>query len=343
MEVIYEMAGFDTYFIYKTGIMDSLSTLEEGLLKLDSKPEGYLWLDYYAPSEDNLTLLIEPFGIHYLSLEDCLDDNQIPKINEYETYVHILFNTFLYLDKDVLVNEANLFMGKNFLVTVTRAGINNSDFTRGYQAFIEKEMRNAKLGPSYAMHVILDYIVDQKFAAIEAVGDDLSNLEDIMTENHNAFDHSLLHRIRQSLMALRKSLFHEREILVKICRNDIEIIPDKAIIHYNDIYDHITKFFELTEIYREMVTSLIQTNLAMLNNDIAKAANNTNMSVRRLTLITTIFMPLTLIAGIGGMSEWSMITGSGNWRIAYPVFLGIMMLIGIANYFILKWLERKDN
>jgi magnesium transporter len=335
------MAGFDTYFIYKTGIMDSLSTLEEGLAKLDSKPEGYLWLDYYAPLEDNLALLIEPLGIHNLSLEDCLDDNQIPKINEYETYVHILFNTFLYSDKDVLINEVNLFIGKNFFVTVTRAGINDPDFTSGYQALIEKEMRNAKLGSSYAMHVILDYIVDQKFTAIEAVGDDLANLEDIMTENHNAFDHILLQRIRRSLMTLRKSLFHEREILVKICRNDIGIIPDKAIIHYNDIYDHITKFFELTEIYREMVTSLIQTNLAMLNNDIAKAANDTNLSVRRLTLITTIFMPLTLIAGIGGMSEWSMMTGSENWRIAYPVFWGIMMVIGTVDYFILKLLERK--
>jgi magnesium transporter len=342
MGVTNEMAGFDTYFIYQTGVIDCLGTLEEGLLKLDSEPGGYLWLDYYAPSKDNLALLIEPLGIHYLSLEDCLDENQIPKINEYETYVHILFNTFLYSDKNVLINEANLFIGRNFIITVTSAGINNPDFIRGYKALIEKEMRNAKLGPSYAMHVILDYIVDQKFTAIEAVGDDLANLEDIMTENHNAFDHALLQRIRQSLMALRKSLFHEREILVKICRNDIDIIPDKVIINYNDIYDHITKFFELTEIYREMVTSLIQTNLSMLNNDIAKAANDTNLSVRRLTLITTIFMPLTLIAGIGGMSEWSMMTGPENWRIAYPVFWGIMMLIGLANYFILKWLERKD-
>jgi magnesium transporter len=158
MGVIYEMAGFDTYFIYKTGIIDSLSTLEEGLSKMDSKTGGYLWLDYYAPSEDNLALLINPLGILYLSLEDCLDDNQIPKINEYETYLHILFDTFLYSDKDVLINEVNLFIGKNFLVTVTRAGINNPDFTKGYQALIEKEMRNAKLGPSYAMHVILDYI-----------------------------------------------------------------------------------------------------------------------------------------------------------------------------------------
>lgn len=332
------MTGFDTYFVYTTGIIDRLSTIEEGLAKRDAKHEGYLWLDYYAPSEDNLALLIEPLGIHHLSLEGCQYDKQIPKIYEYETYVHLLFNIFLYSDKDVLINDANLFIGESFIVTVAKA----SDLTRGYKALIEKEIRNAKLGPSYAMHIILDYIADQKFTAIEALGDDLANLEDIMTENHNSFDHTLLHRIRQSLMELRKSLFHEREILVKICRNDISIIPDNAIIHYNDIYDHITNFFELTEIYREMVTSLIQTNLAMLNNDIAKAANDTNMAVRRLTQITTILMPLTLIAGIGGMSEWSMMTGPDNWRISYPGFLGIMMLIGIIAYFVLKWLERND-
>ncbi len=336
------MAGFDLYFIYQTGLIENLNTLEEGLAKLNPEAGGYLWLDYYAPSEDNLALLVKPLGIHYLTLEDCLDDYQIPKIDEHETYVHILLNTFLYSNKKVIINEANLILGENFLITVTKAGINNPDFTRKYKALIEKEMRNAKLGSAYAMQIILDYLVDRKFTVIEAVGDDLANLEDTMSENHNAFDHALLQETRHSLMTLRKSLFHEREILVKICRNDIDIIPDKVIIHYNDIYDHLTKFFELTEIYREMVTNLIQTNLAMLNNDIAIAANNTNYSVRRLTLITTIFMPLTLITGIGGMSEWSMMTGPENWKITYPVFLGIMVLIGLVNYFILKWLEQKD-
>jgi magnesium transporter len=75
----------------------------------------------------------------------------------------------------------------------------------------------------------------------------------------------------------------------------------------------------------------------------AKTANETNSTVRRLTFITTIFMPLTLLAGIGGMSEWSMMTGAANWKISYPAFLLMMVVIGIANYYLLKWFEKKDQ
>ena len=83
--------------------------------------------------------------------------------------------------------------------------------------------------------------------------------------------------------------------------------------------------------------------LTMLNNQMTKAANDTNVTVRRLTFITTIFMPLSLLAGIGGMSEWSMMTGPQNWRIAYPAFLLAMVVIGVANYFLLKWLEKRNE
>jgi magnesium transporter len=143
------------------------------------------------------------------------------------------------------------------------------------------------------------------------------------------------------LLNLRKCLFHEREILVKICRKDCPFIQERAIYHYRDIYDHLTKFFEMTESYREVVASLMDMYLSMLNNQMTKVANETNKTVRRLTLITTIFMPLTLLAGIGGMSEWSMMTGPSNWRIAYPAFLLAMVVIGFTNYCLLKWFERK--
>ena len=79
----------------------------------------------------------------------------------------------------------------------------------------------------------------------------------------------------------------------------------------------------------------------MLNNRMAETANRMNRTVRRLTLITTIFMPLTLLAGVGGMSEWSMMTGPQNWKISYPLFLLAMVVIGIMSYYLLKWLEKK--
>jgi magnesium transporter len=149
--------------------------------------------------------------------------------------------------------------------------------------------------------------------------------------------------LRRNLFALRKSLFHEREILVKICRKDCPFIPEKALYFYRDIYDHLSISFELTETSRDIVNSLMEMYLSMLNNEMARIANKTNITVRRLTFITTIFMPLTLLAGIFGMSEWSMMTRPENWRIAYPVFMLAMVIIGISNYYLLKWLEKKGQ
>jgi magnesium transporter len=87
----------------------------------------------------------------------------------------------------------------------------------------------------------------------------------------------------------------------------------------------------------------MELHMSMLNNLMARTANETNSTVRRLTFITTIFMPLTLLAGIGGMSEWTMMTGQPHWRIAYPAFFAIMAIIGLVNYYLLRRLGRKDR
>lgn len=335
------MTGFDTYFIRESGSMDALDTLEDGKKLLDAGTPGYLWLDYHRPTQENLAVLTDRFDIHFLSLEDCLDDEQIPKINEFGHYMQVLFNKFYWLENKLLIEEINLFTGSNFLVTVEKNNKHTDGLSKTYREILRDEIRKAKLGPVYAMQIILDYIVDNKFGVIEAVGDELARLEDTMTTNHKNFDQTALQEIRQTLLAMRKSLFHEREIFVKISRGDMDLITEQAIPHYNDIYDHITKYFELTEIYREMVTSIIQTNLAMINNDIAIAANNTNFSVKRLTLITTIFMPLALLSGIGGMSEFTMMTGQQNWKTAYAILAVVFILIAAGNYLLLKLLDRK--
>jgi magnesium transporter len=171
----------------------------------------------------------------------------------------------------------------------------------------------------------------------------LDAMEEAMLDDVTNFNPAELIRMRRDLLSLRKSLFHEREIFVKICRKDCPFISEAAIYPYRDIYDHLAKFFELTESYRDIVTTLMEMYLSIQNNKMTKAANDTNVTVRRLTFITTIFMPLTLLAGIGGMSEWSMMTGPGNWRIAYPAFLVGMVGLGFISYRLLKWLEKRKG
>ncbi len=333
------MSYSNFYHIPKSGKIIRLATAEEAIAA--GKRSGYSWLDYGDPNKQELAELIEPLGLHPLSIEDCLDENQIPKIEDFPKHSFILFNVFNILAGELSIDEVDVFLGDNFLVTVSGTHPAGPSVFKGDAALLEKDGENIRLGPAYLLHILLDKVVDQKFVAIEALEEELNEAEDVIMADSAHFNPADLLHLRRELLSLRKSLFHEREILVKICRNDCPYINNRAILLYRDIYDHLAKFFELSESSRDIVTSLMEMYLSMLNNQMAKSANDTNATVRRLTFITTIFMPLTLLAGIGGMSEWSMMTGPENWRIAYPAFLALMVVLGVINYYLLRWFEKK--
>jgi magnesium transporter len=329
------------FHITSDGQLVLLETLEKALSAM--KKGGYIWLNYAQPTKEELSLLMEPLGLHPLSIEDCLHENQIPKIEEYPRYNFLLFNIIIFNQGEISINEANMFIGADFLVTVTKHGSENQQLMSNLEHIIKQHPENIRQGPAFFLHLILDHIIDQKFVVIEMLEDELDKAEDNILSDLHSFNPATLLHMRRNLLALRKSLFHEREVFVKICRKDCLFIPDKLLFLYRDIYDHLSIFFELIETSREIVTSLMEMYLSLLNNQMARTANKTNSTVRRLTFITTIFMPLTLLTGIGGMSEFTMMTKPGNWHFAYPAFLLGMLVIGIVAYFILKRLEKKDH
>jgi magnesium transporter len=333
------MPGYQYFHITKTGKLTPKVNLSDALGAL--KEGGFLWLNYCEPDKADLENLIGPLHLHPLVVEDCVDENQIPKIEDYPKNTFILFNAFEYADHILNISEIDVVIGDNYLITVSGRDGAGQPILKGIEHYVENDLGNARQGPAYLLHVLLDRIVDQKFVAIEAIEEAINESEDVILTDIDRFNPADLLRLRRNLLKLRKSLFHEREIMVKICRKDCPYIPDKAILYYRDVYDHLAKFFELTESSRDIVSSLMEMHVLLINNRMTKAANDTNITVRRLTFITTIFMPLTLLAGIGGMSEWSMMTGPENWKIAYPLFLAGLAVIGFANYFLLKRVEKK--
>ncbi|HLP59038.1 MAG TPA: magnesium transporter CorA family protein [Candidatus Deferrimicrobium sp.] len=307
------------------------------------KGAGYVWFDYLDPVREDLEPLMNPLCLHQLAIEDCLDEDQVPKIDDFPTNTFILFNSYDYVDGTLVIDEIDFFLGKNFLVSIHHCHTGTKDFFDKLDDTVARDIGNARRGPDFLLHVILDYVVDRKFKAIEALQEELDSAEEIILKSPSSFNPETVMYLRKSLLSLRKSLYHEREVMIRVCRRDSPFISEKAIYHFRDIYDHLAKFFEAIEIYREMISTLMEMYLSMLNNRMTKVANRTNKIVRRLTLINTIFMPLTLLAGIGGMSEWTMMTGIGNWKLAYPLFLVLMVVVAVANYFILKKLEDKDS
>jgi len=335
------MTESETQFhhISRSGNPTRLESLKEAV-EACSK-EGYVWMDFFHPEKDELMSLIKPLDLHPLSIEDCLDANQLPKIDDFQNHSFIIFNTFHFFEHTLSISELDIFIGDHFLITVRNNNGEAQPFVQEIEHYFARNTEKVRQGPDLLLHFILDQVVDRKFTAIEALEDELNISEEAILADLPSFNPADLLHLRQDLLRLRKSLFHEREILMKICRMDCPFISKKAIFFFRDIYDHLSKFFELTESSRDIVTSLMEMYLSMLNNQMAKAANDTNATVRRLTFITTIFMPLSLLAGIGGMSEWSMMTGPENWKITYPMFLLAMVMLGLANYLLLKWWEKK--
>jgi len=304
---------------------------------------GFIWLDFCNPTREELTALVAPLGLHPLAIEDCVDEDQVPKMDEYPGHTFILFNRYRHAGDAAVIEEVNFFLGENFLVTVHSHGRDDAAFADRLEAIVRRDLEQARKGPDFLLEVILDDIVDEKFAAIEALQDQVDAAEEVVLQRLAEFDPSRLMLLRRNLLLLRKSLVYEREIIVKLCRRDSPFITEKAIYEFRDIYDHLAKFFEVIEMCRELIATVMEIHLSMINNQMAMVANKTNQAVRRLTTITTVFMPLTMLAGIGGMSEWSMMTGSHNWRIAYPMFMAAMVAIGIANYYLLRWSDARDK
>ncbi len=336
------MATSEFYHISSGGSLEKISTLARAVSSL--KDDGYVWFNYRKASREDLSELIEPLDLHPLSLEDCTDENQVPKMDEFPNYTFIVFNALRYEQEELMSDEVDLFIGEKYLVTVSGYSDASKYPIDGIKEVIERNSAAVKRGPAWLMHIILDYIVDQMADAVEKAEADIDRAEEAILDSPSTFDPAMLTYLRRNLMGLRKSLFHEREILIKISRNDCNWVPEKASVHYRDIFDHLSNFLEMTESHRDNVTSLMELYASMLNNQMARDSNQTNSTVRRLTLITTIFMPLTLLAGIFGMSEWTVMTGGeSNIRHSYPILAAIMVVIGGANFLFIRWLERRDR
>ncbi|MGC4123161.1 MAG: CorA family divalent cation transporter [Myxococcales bacterium] len=304
------------------------------------KKEDYVWFDFYNPTREELTALAEPLGLSPLSIEDSLDEDQVPKIEDYPTYTFVLVNGYDYRGHELSIREFDFCLGKNFLVTVHR-GQGARFFGPKVDEKVKADLANVKRGPDFLLHVLLDHVVDEKFQIIEAMQDELQDAEEAILQDVIRFKPQELLRLRRRLLTVRKSLVHEREVLAKICRKDSPFVNEKGIYNFRDIYDHLVRFFETTEISREIISNLMEMYLSMLNNRMTVAANQMNAVVKRLTYITTVFMPLTLIAGIFGMSEWSAMLGPDNWRWSFPLFFVLMGALAAANVLALRWVDRR--
>lgn len=255
-----------------------------------------LWLNVHGLHEPEVMSEIgRRFGLHPLVLEDILNTNQRPKVDDYGNYVYIVTH-FLTLDpatQEIRADQVSIVVGANFVLSF-------QERPTGWFEPIRERLRNDKgpirrLGADYLGYSLLDAVVDRYFLVLDELSDRVEELEEsLLTQLAPGLLHRIHHYKRETL-ALRRTAWPLREVLNTLQRGEARFFRPETLIYLRDVYDHTVHIIESLDATRDLIASLLDMYLSSVSNRL-------NQEVRLLTVITVLFMPATLIAGIFGMN-----------------------------------------
>lgn len=295
-----------------------------------------IWIELERHSHDAEVLLTETLKLHPLTIEDIWNSGSQPKIEDYPNYLYVVVHGIgsTRSNKLALV-EVDVLIGPTWLVTHDRDGMVADDV--GTE--LDHSPRMLGKGVAWLAHAVLDRVVDRYLPVIDQLDDEIDQLEnDVLEKAGTPRGRPVLARIlafKRMLQTMRRMSIHQREILLKLSRGEYEEIPPEALPFYRDVYDHFLRVQDITEGYRDLVTSALDAYLSV-------QSNRMNEIVKALTLISTVMLPLSFIAGLYGMnfkgekSPYNM--PELEWYFGYPFALGLMAAVAGG---ILFWFRHK--
>ena len=274
-----------------------------------------LWVDIQDPTKEMLEPLLEGrFGFHELAAEDCLSLKTLPKYDAFPLYDFFVFRA---VDVDLRAHgnrttKLAAFLGRNFLVTVHTGAMPAIDEIHGR---LPEDKRIIGNGADYLLYEIVDLMVDAHFPLLEKIEECVDDLQDkIFLNAHPAHLDELLH-LKRNVNVMRRQSLPQRELLNLMSRGDSPFIQKQHLIYFRDLYDHMFRISETIDSERDMMAGTMEAYLSVI-------ANRTNEIMRVLTVLSTMLLPLTLIAGIYGMNFEHM--PELHWLHGYPFALGLM-------------------
>ena len=296
--------------------------------EFEEVPERLYWWDISTPTLDDKDLLSERFHFHPLAIEDCIAEIHYPKIDFYETYLYLVVHGVdidLSEKEGFAPKELDVFLGKNYLLTY------HTKEMRSVSEILRRAGENSPIfeyGLDFVLYSILDVLMTNYIPVLESIEDQLDSVEEIIFDRPEQATLKDILSIKRTLMRLKKTIFPQREVINHLARNEYKFVQPKTQAYFRDVYDMLYRMAEMTESFRDVSTALVETYLSTVS-------NRMNQVVKVLTLITTIFLPLTLIAGIYGMNFEYM--PELHWRYGYYFALGLMVVVAIGLIGMFKW------
>ena len=268
-----------------------------------------------------LEKLGECYGLHPLVLEDILNTDQRPKMEDHGEYIYIVLRDLDYSDKSsgIEIDQISLIVGSNFVFSFQEREGDTFDPIR--DRIRNNKGRIRKMGADYLAYALLDSIVDNYFIILEKLGEKIEWLEEKLVTTPTQETLQTIHHLKREMLFLRKGVWPLREVINGFARGESSLVTEPTRVYLRDVYDHTIQTIDTIETYRDMVSG-------MLDIYLSSVSNRLNSVMKVLTIIATIFMPLTFLAGVYGMNFKFM--PELEWRWSYPLVWLIMAGIGIS-------------
>ena len=305
----------------------TLSTIEEGLGEL--RPASVTWINIDGVHDVGLVEKAgKRFGLHPLTLEDIVHPGQRPKFEEYDSYLFMVLRMLQYSAESASIasEQVSFILCQNVLITFQEAV--GDVFEPVRQRIRAGKGRARKMGADYLAYALMDAMVDCYFAILETMGEKIESLEEQLLSAPDESTLSSIHYMKRELMGLRKSVWPLRELLGAMQRTESPLVSPGTRVFVRDVYDHAVQILDIIESYRDVVSG-------MLDIYLSSVSNRMNAAMKVLTIIATIFIPLSFITGIFGMNFEHM--PELGWAWAYPWgFWGVIFAAVLVMVYVFK-------
>jgi magnesium transporter len=270
------------------------------------------------------------FGLHRLVMEDIMNTDQRPKTEDYGEYLYIVLKMLSSgKNGEIITEQISLVLGTNFVLSF-QEGVEGDVFNLIRERLRSSKGRIRKMGADYLAYSLIDAVVDNYFVILEKFGDKIELLEAELIENPAQKTVQRIYQLKRELIFLHNAVWPLREVVSALGKRESPLIHEATAPYLRDVYDHVIHIIDSVDIYREMISS-------MLDMYLSSVSNRLNAVMKVLTIIATIFMPLTFIVGVYGMNFKYM--PELEWRHGYP--LTLIVMAGIAIFMLLYFRRKK--
>jgi magnesium transporter len=295
---------------------------------------GMLWVDFQGnPPEQDEPILRQVFGFHPLAIDDALQESHVPKLDDWHDYLYIVLHA-LHLDwqadDPIQTLELDIFLGKNYLVTHHDQPIETLDKV---WVNVHRADRHIKSGLDYLLYRIIDELVAGYFPIIEQMDDAIDVTEDQVFSQPTSQTLERIFTMKRAVLHMRRIIGPQREVLNRLARDDFAVIDSHERIYYRDVYDHMVRILDFIETLRDLVSGALDTYLSVIN-------NRMNDIMKTLTVITTLFMPISFIASFFGMNYFAPAANLSQWT-TLPSFWFTLFLILLLPAMMFLWIRRR--